>query len=45
MLAAEKTLSPGEFFVLRVTTGTRPKIIAYERIYLESVLSGAKLSA
>ena len=44
-LAAEKTLSPGEFFVLRVTIGPRPKIIAYERIYLESALSEAKLSA
>jgi len=44
-LKAEKTLSPGEFFVLRVTTGPKPKIIAYERIYLESALSEVKLSA
>ncbi|EIC92383.1 hypothetical protein IMCC13023_01240 [Candidatus Aquiluna sp. IMCC13023] len=44
-LTAEKTLAPGEFFVLRVTTGPKPKIIAYERVYLESELSEAKLSA
>jgi len=44
-LKAEKTLSPGEFFVLRVTTGPKPKIIAYERIYLESALSEVKLRA
>jgi 8-oxo-dGTP diphosphatase len=44
-LTAEKTLAPGEFFVLRVTTGPKPKIIAYERVYLESALSEAKLSA
>jgi len=44
-LAREKTLSPGEFFVLRVATGPKPKIIAYERIYLESDVLEAKLSA
>jgi len=45
MLTAEKTLAPGEFFVLRVTLGTRPKIIAYERIYLESSVLEVKLGA
>jgi 8-oxo-dGTP diphosphatase len=43
-LAGEKTLSPGEFFVLRLTTGLAPKIIAYERIDLESAILVAKLS-
>lgn len=38
-LTEESTLSPGEFFVLRVTTSLKPKIVDYERIYLESKLS------
>lgn len=35
----EPTLSPGEFFVLRVSISSKPKIIDYERIYLETKLS------
>ena len=37
-LAEEHTLAPGEFLVLRVSMAQKPKVIAYERIYLESKL-------
>lgn len=39
-LEKETVLSPGEFFVLRITLGQKPKVIDFERVYLESKLRG-----
>ena len=38
-LKSETVLAPGEFFVLRITLGSKPRVIDYERVNLEAKLS------